>query len=131
MVIFLRCQKLFGREYDYPRSATYVSRAALVQEEVTQMSRKYETIYLINPILGEEGVNAVMEKIKNLVETSAVLEKVDVWGRRRLAYEIMNQKEGFYVLIQFTAEADFPKELERVLKITDGVMRFLVIRLDD
>ena len=95
------------------------------------MSRKYETIYLINPILGEEGVNAVMEKIKNLVETSAVLEKVDVWGRRRLAYEIMNQKEGFYVLIQFTAEADFPKELERVLKITDGVMRFLVIRLDD
>lgn len=95
------------------------------------MSRKYETIYLINPILGEEGVNAVIEKIKHLVETSATLEKVDVWGRRRLAYEIMNQKEGFYVLIQFTAEADFPKELERVLKITDGVMRFLVIRLDD
>ena len=95
------------------------------------MSRKYEMIYLINTVLGEEGVNAVVEKIKNLVETSATLEKVDVWGRRRLAYEIEKQKEGFYVLMQFTAEAEFPHELERVLKITDGVMRFLVIRLDD
>ena len=106
-------------------------RAALVQEEVTQMSRKYETIYIINPVLGEEGVNAVVEKIKSLVETSASLEKVDVWGRRRLAYEIEKQKEGFYVLMQFTAEAEFPRELERILKITDGVMRYLVIRLDD
>ena len=95
------------------------------------MSRKYETIYLINTVLGEEGVNAVIEKIKHLVETSATLEKVDVWGRRRLAYEIEKQKEGFYVLMQFTADAEFPHELERVLKITDGVMRFLVIRLDD
>jgi len=108
-----------------------VTRAALVQEEVTQMSRKYEVIYLINTVLGEEGVNAVVEKIKNLVETSATLEKVDVWGRRRLAYEIEKQKEGFYVLMQFTAEAEFPHELERILKITDGVMRFLVVRLDD
>lgn len=95
------------------------------------MSRKYETIYIINPVLGEEGVNAVVEKIKSLVETSAGLEKVDVWGRRRLAYEIEKQKEGFYVLMQFTAEAEFPRELERILKITDGVMRYLVIRLDD
>ena len=95
------------------------------------MSRKYETIYIINPVLGEEGVNTVVEKIKTLVETSATLEKVDIWGRRRLAYEIEKQKEGFYVLMQFTADAEFPHELERVLKITDGVMRFLVIRLDD
>lgn len=95
------------------------------------MSRKYEVVFLINPILGEEGVNLVIEKIKNLIETSATLEKVDVWGRRRLAYEINDQKEGFYVLIQFMANADFPRELERILKITDGVMRFLVIRLDD
>lgn len=106
-------------------------RAALVQEEVTQMSRKYEVVFLLNPILGEEGVTAATEKIQKLVETSATLDKVDVWGRRRLAYEINDQKEGFYVLMQFTAEADFPHELERILKITDGVMRFLVIRLDD
>lgn len=95
------------------------------------MSRKYEVVYLIDPILGEEGTNNVVEKIKHLVETSATLEKVDVWGRRRLAYEINKQREGFYVLMQFTANAEFPHELERVLKITDGVMRFLVIRLDD
>lgn len=95
------------------------------------MSRKYEVIFLLDPILGEEGVNAVTEKIKTLIETSATLEKIDVWGRRRLAYEINKQKEGFYVLVQFLAEPEFPHELERVLKITEGVMRFLVIRLDD
>ncbi len=95
------------------------------------MSRKYEVVYLIDPILGEEGTNNVVEKMKHLVETAATLEKVDVWGRRRLAYEINKQREGFYVLMQFTANAEFPHELERVMKITDGVMRFLVIRLDD
>jgi small subunit ribosomal protein S6 len=95
------------------------------------MSRKYETIYVINPILGEEGVNAVIEKINHLVETAATLEKTDIWGRRRLAYEINKQKEGFYVLMQFIADAEFPHELERVLKITDGVMRYLVIRLEE
>ena len=95
------------------------------------MSRKYEVIFLLDPILGEEGVNTVTEKIKTLIETSATMEKIDVWGRRRLAYEINKQKEGFYVLVQFIAEPDFPHELERVLKITEGVMRFLVIRLDD
>ncbi len=95
------------------------------------MSRKYETIFIVNPVLGEEGANAVVDKIKALIETSAVLDKVDVWGRRRLAYEIEKQKEGFYVLMQFTAESEFPRELERIMKITDGVMRYLVIRLDD
>jgi small subunit ribosomal protein S6 len=55
---------------------------------------------------------------------------MDVWGRRRLAYEIDDQKEGYYVLVNFSSEAEFPKELERVLKITDGVMRYMVVRAD-
>lgn len=95
------------------------------------MARKYELVYIMNPSLGEETVTAITEKIKALIESSATIEKVDVWGRRRLAYEINDQKEGYYVLVYFSAEAEFPKELERVLKITDGVLRYLVVRTDD
>jgi len=95
------------------------------------MARKYELIYILNPAVGDEAVQATTEKIQTLVESSATVDKIDVWGRRRLAYEINDQKEGFYVLIDFSAEAEFPKELERVLKITDGVLRYLVVRADD
>jgi small subunit ribosomal protein S6 len=102
-----------------------------VQEEVIQLARKYEAIYILNPVIGEEAINATTEKIQALVESAATVEKIDVWGRRRLAYEINDQKEGYYVLIDFSAETDFPKELERVLKITEGVLRYLVIRTDD
>ncbi len=95
------------------------------------MARKYEAMVILNPALGEDAVNATIEKVKGLVEASATLEQVDVWGRKRLSYEIDDQKEGFYFLINFSAEADFPKEFERVLKITEGVMRYLVIRPDE
>lgn len=95
------------------------------------MARKYEAMVILNPALGEDATNATVEKIKGLVEASATLEQVDVWGRKRLSYEIDDQKEGFYFLINFSAEADFPKEFERVLKITEGVMRYLVIRPDE
>ena len=95
------------------------------------MARKYEAIYILNPVIGEEAINATTEKIQTLIESAATVEKIDVWGRRRLAYEINDQKEGYYVLIDFSAETDFPKELERVLKITEGVLRYLVIRTDD
>jgi len=95
------------------------------------MNRKYETVFILNPNLGEEGLALTTEKIKNLVETSGTLEKFDAWGSKRLAYEIDKQKEGFYFLMEYNADVSFPLELERVFKITEGVMRYLVIRLDD
>jgi len=95
------------------------------------LARKYEVMFILNPALGDEAIAATTEKIQALIEASASLEKVDVWGRRRLAYEINDQKEGYYVLINFSAEAEFPKELERILKITEGVLRYLVVRTDD
>lgn len=95
------------------------------------MARKYEAMVILNPTLGEDAINATVEKVKGLVEASATLEQIDVWGRKRLSYEIDDQKEGFYFLVNFSAEADFPKEFERVLKITEGVMRYLVIRPDE
>lgn len=95
------------------------------------MARKYETMVILNPTLGEDAIAATTEKIKGLVEASATIEKMDVWGRKRLAYEINDLKEGYYILINFSAEADFPKEFERVLKISDGILRYLVIRTDE
>ncbi len=95
------------------------------------MNRKYEMIFILNPNLGEEGLASTVEKIKKITVDAGTLDSFEEWGSRRLAYEIDDQKDGFYYLMRFTSEVDFPAELERVLKITEGVMRFLVIRLDD
>ena len=95
------------------------------------MARKYEAVFILNPAIGDDAITATTEKIKGLIESEATIDQFDVWGRRRLAYEIEDQKEGYYVLVNFNSEAEFPKELERVLKITDGVIRYMVIRADD
>jgi len=89
---------------------------------------KYETIFIVDLTKGEEAVTAVVDKFKNLIESSAQLEKVDEWGKRRLAYPINDLKDGYYVYIEFSAETDFPAELERIFKITEDIMRFLVMR---
>ncbi len=95
------------------------------------MTRKYELMYILNPALGEEAINAITEKIQALIESSATIDQVDAWGRRKLAYEIDDQREGHYMLVNFSSDVEFPKELERVLKITEGVLRYLVVRVDD
>ncbi len=94
------------------------------------MINKYETIFIINNELGEENVKALVEKFKNLLETSTQLENIDEWGKRRLAYPINDFNDGYYVLANFGAEPSFPAELERIYKITDGILKFLVIRKD-
>lgn len=95
------------------------------------MTRAYEVIYILNPTIGEEAIQTTQDRIQNLIESNATIKNVDVWGRRRLAYEINDQPEGYYILTDFDAEPEFPRELERVLKITEGVLRFLVVRVDD
>lgn len=91
--------------------------------------RKYETVYILRPDLDEEAIKSMVERFSNLVtEQGGEVVKVDEWGIRRLAYPIEKQREGYYVVMNFNAEADVPKELERVFKITDGVMRYMVIR---
>lgn len=74
---------------------------------------------------GEDGVKALNDKFKALIEANGTMESVDEWGKRKLAYEIDDQTEGYYVLYTFTSKPDFPAELDRVFKITDGVMRSL------
>ena len=95
------------------------------------MANKYELMVVLNPELGDEGLTSTTDAIKAKLETAATVESLETIGKQRMAYEIEDQKEGFYLLFNFTSDADFPKEIERVLKITEGVLRFLVIRVEE
>ncbi len=88
----------------------------------------YETVMIISLKQGEEGIQAIIEKFKALIEKHATLQNVDEWGKRRLAYLINKESEGYYVLMNFESEAAFPAELDRVFKITDGVIRSMIIK---
>ena len=92
---------------------------------MAKITGKYEVLYIINPTLGEESINALVEKFKAMVEAEGTLSNIDLWGKRRLAYEVNDLTEGYYVLMNFESKPEFPAELERVMKISDGVMRCL------
>ena len=94
---------------------------------MAKITGKYEVLYIIDPTLGEEGTAALVEKFKAMVEAEGTLASVDEWGKRRLAYPINDEVEGVYTVINFTSEPSFPAELDRVYKITEGVMRSLII----
>ena len=92
------------------------------------VTANYETVMIISMKQGEEGIQALVEKFKALIEKHATLQSVDEWGKRRLAYLINKESEGYYVLMNFESEAEFPAELDRVFKITDGVLRSMIIK---
>ena len=95
---------------------------------MAKISANYEVVYILDPALGEEAIAAAVEKFKALAEQhgcSAV--EVEEWGKRKLAYAIDYKTEGYYVLMSFTSDAAFPKELDRVLGITSGVMRSMIV----
>lgn len=95
---------------------------------MAKTTEKYELMYIINPNLSEEETAAVVEKFKALVEQNGTLEEMEEMGKRKLAYEINYISEGYYVLVKFTCGPDFPAELDRVLGITDGILRSLITR---
>lgn len=95
---------------------------------MAKTTEKYELMYIINPNLSEEETTAVVEKFKALVEQNGTLEEMEEMGKRKLAYEINYISEGYYVLVKFTSGPDFPAELDRVLGITDGILRSLITR---
>ncbi len=88
----------------------------------------YESVLVVSAKLGEEGIAKVVEYFKGVIERHAALDSVDEWGKRALAYQINKETEGYYVLYNFTSDADFPAELDRRYKITDGVLRSLIIK---
>ncbi|MGN1001569.1 MAG: 30S ribosomal protein S6 [Oscillospiraceae bacterium] len=93
---------------------------------MAKSTEKYECMYVLNPNLTEEETAAIVEKFKALVEANGTLDEMEEMGKRKLAYEINYLSEGYYVLVKFTSAPDFPAELDRVLGITDGVIRSLI-----
>ena len=89
---------------------------------------KYEAMYVITPELEDEAVKGIIEKYTGIITANGgEIEKVDEWGRRRLAYPINYKTEGYYVLMSFTSGPEFPKELDRILGITEGIMRSMIV----
>ena len=94
--------------------------------------RIYEELFIVKPDAPEEEVNAFVEQLKTQLTTAgATVDKVDLWGKRRLAYKVDKYREGSYVLFQFTGGAETVKELERRLRVSDVVLKFLTVRIDE
>ncbi len=94
---------------------------------MAKITGTYEAVFIFNTKLGEEGVNDLIAKFTKLIEDNATVDLYQDWGKKKLAYNIDDESEGYYVLFNFTSKTDFPSELDRVLKITDGVLRSLII----
>ena len=92
---------------------------------------KYESVIIINPNLEEEAIKALIEKISNLINTDGKVSSVEEVGKKKLAYEIKKNKEGFYVVFKFKANPELITELERVYRITDEVIKFIVVKEEE
>src|SRR4051812_43297775 len=94
--------------------------------------RIYEELFIVKPDAPEEEVDAFVEVLRTqLTAAGATVDKVDKWGKRRLAYKVDKYREGSYVLFQFTGGAETVKELERRLRVSDVVLKFLTVRIDE
>ncbi len=91
------------------------------------VNKKYEAMMVFSVLNGDEATAALVEKFKALVAENGTIENVDDWGKRRLAYPINDEVEGYYIIVNFESNPEFPAELDRVAKITDGVLRTMVI----
>lgn len=87
--------------------------------------KNYEAMLVFSVKNGDEAAQEVFGKFKALIEKNGTISNIDEWGRRKLAYDINYESEGYYVVVEYSAEPEFPAEFERVLGITDGVLRFL------
>lgn len=98
---------------------------------MAKLNANYEAVFIIDPRKNEEDTAALVEKFKTLCESNATSVEVDEWGKRRLAYPIEDQNDGHYVRLTFSAAPAFPAELDRIFRITDGVMRSIIVCLDE
>lgn len=93
--------------------------------------KKYEVVLIFAPNMEEESRNTLVERFKGIVETNGTVDNVDVWGSRKLAYLINDYQEGYYVLFNITSGADVVDEIDRIAKITDDVIRHMIIREEE
>ena len=93
--------------------------------------RKYEVIFIVKP-LEEEATNAVIEKFENIIATNGgTVDKIDRWGKKRLAYEIKDTADGYYCLFYITAEPAVDAEVDRVMKITDEILKHMIVKEEE
>lgn len=104
--------------------------APKVHREVKRMTN-YEVMFIIDPTLEDAKKDAVVETVKTIIATDGEVGNVDVWGMRKLAYPIQKKNEGYYVVVEFKAGRNLPKELDRRLRISDAVMRHLIVNKDE
>ena len=95
-------------------------------------NRVYEILFIVDPNLAEEAVDTLTEQVQGFVEKDGgKVEKIEKWGKKRLAYEVHGHREGYYVLIVTESTGPLVKEVERKMKVTDGVIRYLTVRVDE
>ena len=92
------------------------------------MTTKYEAVMVYSLKNGEEAATALQEKFEQLIAANGTVESIDAWGKRRLAYEIDYQQDAYYVFFNFEAGESFPEEMYRVAKITEGVLRTMIVK---
>lgn len=91
----------------------------------------YELMFIIDPSIEESAKEEEIEKVKSIIAENGEAGETDVWGMKKLAYPIEKNTEGYYVVMQFQAEPELPKELDRRLRISDTVMRHIIINKDE
>ena len=90
----------------------------------------YEVMFILDPTLSKEEKKAAIEKVQGVISEHGELGDTDVWGLRKLAYPIQKKNEGYYVVTEFKADTEFPKELDRRIKISDKIIRHMIVNKD-
>ena len=98
---------------------------------MAKINANYEVLYIVDPSLNEEATAAVVAKFKEMTEARGTVNEVDEWGKRRLAYPINDLNEGYYVRMTFNADAAYPAELDRKLRIDSSIMRSIIVCFDE
>lgn len=98
---------------------------------MAKINANYEALYILDPSLTEEQIAALVARFQSVVEANGTVSEVNEWGKRRLAYPINYKTEGYYVLVNYTAEASVPKEIERNLQISDSILRYLTVKVEE
>ena len=98
---------------------------------MANLTKSYETVFVLSNKLTEDATAELVKKFTDLIAANGTIDSVDEWGKRRLAYEIDYEQEGYYVMITFTAKPEFPAELDRIYNITDGVLRSLTVAVEE
>ena len=97
-----------------------------------QLTSKYENVFIVRPDLSEEAAKAMCEKFTSLITSNGgIVDSVNEWGKKKLAYPINDLTEGYYFIVNFTSAATLPAELDRVFNITDGILRSLIIKVEE